>query len=60
MTVFHICKDIESNDPCSSGFSFAFSFDSHTDFSYVFCNLIALQRITLNAFKKFLVVLFKT
>ena len=60
MTVFHICKDIESNAPCSTRFTFAFSFDSHTDFAYVFCNLIALQRIVLNAFKKLLVVLFKT
>ena len=60
MAVFYICKDIESNNPCSTRFSFAFSFDSHTDFAYVFCNLVALQRIILNAFKKLLVVLFKT
>ena len=60
MTVFHISKDIEGNDPCSTRFTFAFSFDSHTDFAYVFCNLIALQRVLFNTIEKILVVLFKT
>ena len=60
LTIFDIGKNIERNNSCSSRFTFAFSFDSHTDFAYVFCNLIALQRIVLYAFKKLLVILLKT
>ena len=60
LTIFDIGKNIEGNYPCTTRFTFAFCFDSHTDSAYVFCNLIALQRIVFNAFKKLIVVLFKT